>query len=122
MSRHYLIRLPWPDKRLSSNARVHWRANREATAKARFDAGWLAKEQSVTRMPNAVLQISYHPPSRHKRDAQNIPAMLKPYIDGIADAMGCDDNGFRVQFPDQFGSPVKGGCVLVHIKEPEAEQ
>jgi crossover junction endodeoxyribonuclease RusA len=72
-------------------------------------------------MPGAVLEFTYSPPDRRKRDVQNLPHMLKAAIDGIADAMGCDDHGFRCVFPSQFSEPVPSGAVLVHIK-PEERQ
>ena len=111
------LTLPWPDRALSSNARVHWGARNRATNAARATAGWVATEAGLHKLgpwPNAVLHFTYHPPSR-RGDPQNVPHMLKAYIDGIADAMGCDDNGFRVYFPPVFSEPVKGGAVVVTV-------
>ena len=62
-----------------------------------------------------TLTFSYYPPDRRKRDAQNMPHMLKSAIDGIADAMGVDDSGFRCVFPSAFEEPSKFGSVLVEI-------
>jgi len=115
------IVLPWPSPALSSNARVHWSARARATQRARWEAMVLARSERVTPDPNAVLSITYHPPSiNRRRDVQNMPAMLKPAIDGIADAMGCDDSGFRPRFPDHFAAPVKGGAVIIEIAPPGA--
>jgi len=72
-------------------------------------------------MPNAILEFSFHPPDNRRRDVQNMPATVKGAIDGIADAMGCDDSGFRPVFPTEFGANAKGGCVLIHIKPPVQE-
>ena len=116
---HYLIRLPWPDKWLSPNAANGSRKARMAAHSAKKTArrmAWaLAAEQGVACLPDAALRFSYYPPDRRRRDVQNMPAMLKAAIDGIADAMGCDDHKFRPQFPDHFCPPVKGGCVLVEV-------
>ena len=110
-----VIDLPWPSPKLSSNKRLHWRVKSEATKKARADAKWLALSAKVGQWPNAVLQFAYFPPDKRRRDVQNMPAMLKASIDGIADAMGCDDHGFRPRFPDHFGKPSKSGYVRVCI-------
>lgn len=109
------ISLPWPDKSLASNARVHWRAKANSARKARLDAFWLSKEEKVERDPMAILRITCHPPDKRRRDVQNMPSMLKNYIDGIADAMGCDDHKFRVRFPDVFAEVRPGGMVTVEI-------
>lgn len=119
MSGLYLLRLPWPDKRLSQNARVHWRTRSEVTAAARSAAYYEALHRHVPSMENARLSFAYFPPDNRRRDAQNLPAMLKPAIDGIAKAMRVDDNGFRCEFPSRFEQTVKGGCVLVEISEAE---
>ena len=112
-----VIRLPWPNSILSSNSSAAWYKKAPVTKKARFDAFVLAKHNGVQKDPNAILEFTYHPPDRRKRDCQNVATMLKAYIDGIADAMGVDDNGFRVKYPDQFAEVIKGGCVLVSIRK-----
>lgn len=106
--------LPWPDKSLNQNARDRW-ASIKAKRAARKEAWALALQARVPTDPQAVLRFSYCPPDRRARDVQNMPAMLKAAIDGIADAMGCDDRNFRPQFPDRFGEPCKGGAVIVEI-------
>ena len=115
---NYLIRLPWPARPLWQNDRSSRWAKARATKNAKEYAWAMAREACVATMPDAILEFSFHPPDERRRDAQNMPATQKAAIDGIALAMGCDDNGFRVRWPEQFSEPVKGGCVLVHIKPP----
>lgn len=110
--------LPWPPAGLQPHAKSHWRPKANATKRYRRDAFWLAKEALVDAGPGAILAFSWHPPDRRRRDTSNMPSQMKPVIDGIADAMGCDDNGFRVRFPETMGEPVKGGCVIVEITAP----
>lgn len=107
--------LPWPVKALSSNARVHWATRAVAVKKARRDACLIAMAAKLGRDKTAVLVFTYHPPTRARRDVQNMPHLLKAAIDGIADAMGCDDHAFRPRFPDHFAAPVKHGAVIVEI-------
>ena len=40
------------------------------------------------------LVFEFHPPDRRKRDDDNLKASLKHARDGIADALGIDDNRF----------------------------
>lgn len=111
------ITLPWPDKRLSSNSRAHWRSKADATKKARTSAHYIALAAKVQRDPCARLVFHFHPPDKRRRDMANMPQAMKAYIDGIADAMGCDDNGFRVQWPEEWSEPIKGGAVVVEIED-----
>lgn len=115
--RQWLLRLSWPAKPLWQNRRYHWSAVSRVKAAQRREAWALTHHHLVARVPDAVIEFAFHPPPRSRPDAQNLPATVKGAIDGIADAMGCDDKGFRCVFPRSVGEPVKGGCVLVTIKE-----
>lgn len=109
--------LPWPPVDLTPHAKGGWRKKAKATKQYRADAHWLAKAAKVRPDPRAILVFAYHPPDRARRDVQNMPGRLKAAIDGIADAMQCDDHGFRPRFPDHFADPVKGGAIIVTILE-----
>lgn len=116
------IELPWPAKALHSNSRgVHWGKKHRAIAKARQEAMLMAQSAKVGCWPNAEILIEYYPPTR-RGDPQNVPTSLKAYIDGIADAMGCDDRGFRVDYPSVFAGTKKGGAVIFHIRASNAQR
>ena len=118
MSDHtILIRLSWPDKALAPHAKGHWRPKAKATKAYRAEAGMAAIAQSINKLNTDTprLVFAFHPPDKRRRDLQNMPAMMKAAIDGIADAMGCDDHGFRCVWPEAFSDTVKGGCVLVEV-------
>lgn len=53
---------------------------------------------------------TFYPPSR-RGDRVNFPNRMKPYWDGIADALKVNDSRFLPSFV--FGEPVKGGQVVV---------
>lgn len=114
------LTLPWPTKPLHSNSRAHWAEKARATAKARQAAALVAKSNKIERWPNAEILIEYYPPTL-RGDPQNVPASLKAYIDGIADAMGCDDREFRVDFPRCFAGTKKGGEVVFRVKPGRVE-
>lgn len=109
----WTIRLPWPSKDLSGNARVHWARRSQAVRTARFLAAMRTREAGAQ---GDILEFTYYPPDARHRDAQNMPHMLKASIDGIADAMGRDDNDFRCTFPSTFAEKIKGGAVDVRIR------
>ena len=112
------ITLPWPAPALRSNERVHWAEKARATKDARNHAWAVAMETPrIECVPDATIFIEYYPPSR-REDVHNVPASLKAYIDGIADAMGCDDKGFTVDYPTQWAGVSKPGKVVFRIAPP----
>lgn len=116
MTSFALIEFAWPSPDLNQNNTAKWpkiNAAREARAMAKGLAAHVSPD------PRARLVFSFFPPDRRRRDIQNMPGIMKPYIDGIADAMGVDDNGFRPQFPDRFGDAEGPGFVLVEIYSGE---
>lgn len=118
MGREYLIRLPWPDKALNQNARVHWSVRSRATKDARNQAWSVAMEAPrVKCIPRAHIFVEYYPKT-YRMDVQNCHAMMKAYIDGIADAMGCDDKRFNIDFPGVYAGKSERGEVIFRIKEP----
>ncbi len=72
--------------------------------------------RKVERDPEARLIVQFMPPDMRHRDLHNMMQALKPAIDGIADAMGCDDRGFRIRWPEEFGPPIRHGRVLIEIR------
>lgn len=113
------VDLPWPDKRLWDNNRAFRMQKAAAKKEARALAWGLACEAGLhwVRWPNAYIVVTASPPDGRKRDVHNLPTVLKPHIDGVADAMGCDDAGFQVQFPLVWGPKVSGGGILFTIRK-----
>lgn len=118
-----LIALPWPDARLSPNARVHWSARTGVKAKARADAriatfaalGCDLRElrQALAGDAPIALTITFHPPDARHRDDDNMIASFKASRDGIADALGVDDRRFRPHYV--FSEPEAPGRVEVEL-------
>lgn len=113
------IKLPWPDRALQSNSRAHYMVKYRANSKARYDAFWAGKQADLPCWPNAQIFIEYYPPS-YRGDIHNVASALKGQIDGIADAMGCDDKGFVVDYPTVWAGKVPGGEVVYRISEGRA--
>jgi crossover junction endodeoxyribonuclease RusA len=112
-----LLVLPWPPAALHAHATAQAWSRIKATKAYRRTAHILAMKFGVRPNPQAVMRVEYLPPARWAYDCHSFPQRLKPAIDGIADAMRCDDNGFRVHWPVAFGPVVKGGAIIIMIGE-----
>lgn len=112
------IVLPWPERDLSPNSRVHWRKLAEAKKRAK-SYGYIAAKKAgfhTVEWPEGRLYvwINYHPPTRRRYDMDNLIASCKGQFDGIADAMGVDDSRF-VFHPFVHSEPVKHGLIKIRI-------
>lgn len=117
------IVLPFPDRRLSPNARLHYRVTAPVKAKARKDAAYLtygampagAREvrQCFAGDGPISYEVTFYPPDGRHRDDDNMIAMLKAARDGIADALGVNDRRFKPVY--YFEEPCKPGRVEVVI-------
>lgn len=110
-----MIVLPWHHPDLSPNSSKHWRAKLSPKIKAREDAYLATKASGYLIAPNVIdkldVKVTHCPPDKRRRDLDNCIAQFKHAQDGIAAALGIDDNKFRVTH--EFGEPVKGGRVEI---------
>lgn len=115
-SRNGVIVLPWPNRDLHPNARVHWARKASAVAKARAAAGWEVKTAKLKLGAVGAVKatIVFYPPNRRAHDLDGLLASMKAAIDGIADAIGVDDS--RWTFVPMKGDVRKGGAVEVTIE------
>ena len=117
------IVLPWPDKRLSPNARLHWKPKSAGVKKARWDAAYAALEAAggalsefrrtwaeQTRIP---VRFRFYAPDRRARDDDKVIACMKAARDGIADALGVNDRRFQSTY--EFAEPEKPGRVEIEV-------
>jgi len=94
--RTWTFELPKLTAPLSSNGRVHWAVK----AKEHKQLRWEARTMTVSAMHNyrfrtkAVdFELVVQPPDARKRDSQNYVAhLLKPIVDGVADALRLEDD------------------------------
>jgi len=108
-----MIELPFPPSSLSGHANGHWRSKAAVTAKHREWAKNATKASAVTGIPatgDIRLIVTFYPPNR-RGDRVNFPNRMKPYFDGIADALNVNDSRFLPSY--LFGEPVKDGKVVV---------
>jgi hypothetical protein len=109
------IILPWPPASLSGHAGGHWRSKSTPTAKHRawaHNAALAANVAAPEGKGDIRLVVTFYPPNR-RGDRVNFPNRMKPYFDGIADALKVNDSRFLPTY--HFRDPVKGGQVVVSI-------
>ena len=118
--RHFEIILPWPDKSLSPNARVHWSVKAAHVKSARawghqaaLAAGY-SKETFAEYAGRIHVWIDYYAKTRNYPDTDNCLSASKAYLDGIADALGINDKRF-VPHPFVKDETVKGGMVKIRL-------
>jgi crossover junction endodeoxyribonuclease RusA len=115
--------LPWPDKRLSPNARGAWYVKENPRKTAR-EIGSIAvvEAQQAGRvfLPERLqMWVTFHPPRRGRYDLDNALSKLKPALDGAFAALGRDDAEVCVIVLER-GEVLKGGRVMVIIGEVQA--
>lgn len=95
-----IVTLPWPPATLSGHAKGNWRGKSAPTKKARADAA--AATLALRPQPMAAdgdirVTVIFYPPDR-RGDRTNYPNRIKPYWDGIADALDVNDRRFLPAF------------------------
>lgn len=113
------IDMPWPDKRVWPNWRQshHWRTYYKPVKAQRIMAFALARNAGMVGIwdddARVVLTVDIYPPDRRRRDRDGMAGALKSAFDGIADAIGIDDQYFAPVY--NFHDPVKGGKIVITI-------
>lgn len=111
------IRLPWPAKQLNPNARLHWSALAKHKKRARATASIIARSVRCENIPPGVpLRVSlfFAPPTKARRDLDNLLASCKAALDGVAEGLGVDDSRFRPVL--DWAPSEKGGAVHVRVE------
>lgn len=111
-----MIVLPFPPAALSGHNKGHWRAKSGPTAKHRAWAhqATLAARPVVPAQGDIRVRVRFIPPDR-RGDRVNFANRMKPYFDGIADALGVNDARFLPVY--EFAAPEKPGRVEVVFGE-----
>lgn len=110
-----MIELPFPSSDLSGHHNVHWRVLGPVKKKHRE---WAKNATLAAALPelnpkgDIMVTVVFYPPDC-RGDRVNYPNRMKPYWDGIADALKVNDRRFLPKFI--FGEPVEGGKVVVVI-------
>lgn len=106
------ITIPWFDKTLHPNARVHYQVLAKAKDKAKHNAYYLALNyKEFVEAPIAV-NLLFNAPDKRHRDLDGCLSACKAALDGIAQAIGVDDKYFRPITID-WGNGTKGTIDII---------
>lgn len=110
------LELPFPASSLAGHAKGNGQWKKVADTKKHRDwARNAALAQGKVRLPlsgDIAIKFRFEPPNR-RGDRLNFPNRIKPYADGIADALGVNDSRFLPSY--EFGEPIEGGLVTIEI-------
>lgn len=109
-----MIVLPFPPSSLSGHNTGHYRVKAPIIAKHREWArlATLEAKPAVPTVGDIPIRFRFVPPDR-RSDRLNMPNRLKPYADGIADALGVNDVRFLPSY--EFADPEKPGRVEIEV-------
>ena len=107
-----VVKLPWPPRQLSPNARCDRRAIAGIRREYREVCGWEAKAAKL--QPGEHLSIRFCPPDNRRRDMDNLLASIKSGLDGVADATGQDDSVWGLTL--ERGPVEKNGAVYIEFR------
>lgn len=110
------IELPWPPASLSghTDGKGHWEKI-AATKKHREWARLATLAGGNADLPqhgDVPIKFRFEPPNR-RGDRVNFPNRIKPYIDGIAEALKINDSRFLPSY--EFAEPAAPGRVIVEV-------
>lgn len=109
-----IIELPFPPASLSGHNTGHWRRKSPIVAEHREWAKLAALSAAIPVPDEGDIRVSvtFYPPDK-RGDRVNFPVRMKPYFDGIADALQVNDSRFLPAF--HYAEPTKPGRVVVSI-------
>lgn len=120
-----MIELPFPSSELSGHHNKHFWKVRPIINKHREwakNATLKALEQvsvDTSGDSDICISVTFYPPDR-RGDRVNYPNRLKPYWDGIADALNVNDRRFLPSF--HYALPVSNARVVFVIDQHATEQ
>lgn len=112
------IELPWPNSILGHNnkGRTHWRSKQPAKLKYKEDCHIIALANKLPPVDgNISLTITFHPPSNHAHDLDNLLSKIKYGLDSLAETWGINDRRFRPITLD-MGEKCPNGKVVIIFK------
>ena len=109
-----MLELPFPPAALSGHNKGHWHSKSGIVAKHRTWAklATLAAGGGVPSEGDIRISFTFYPPDK-RGDRLNFANRIKPYADGIADALGINDARFLPSY--HFAEPTKPAKVVVTI-------
>lgn len=109
-----MIELPFPPASLSGHNTGHYRVKAPIVAKHREWARNATLAAGITAPATGDIRVgvTFYPADR-RGDRVNFPNRMKPYWDGIADALKVNDSRFLPAF--HYAEPSKRPCVIITV-------
>jgi crossover junction endodeoxyribonuclease RusA len=107
------ITFPWPPKQLSPNSRSHWTKKAHATKHYKWDCTVVALEAKALLKGKSKFILTFRPPDKRLRDADNLVASFKAGFDALSKVSGVDD--YKFEWTYVRGEPCRGGAVIVEV-------
>lgn len=119
------ITLPWPAPEVSPNWTGKLREKIRAKQAAKYDGHIAALEGLQLACADKYdyhggplrVAVTFFPPNNRRRDRDNAQSSLKHQFDGVALALGVDDNLFHPEYA--WGEVRRGGEVVLVITRCE---
>jgi crossover junction endodeoxyribonuclease RusA len=91
------ITISWPSTVLNPNKSVHGAIKGAARKRQREDAFWLAKAAKLVapESDRIAVRLDFYPRDERTRDEDNMLGSMKGALDGVAKAIGVDDQRFK---------------------------
>ena len=122
-----IIELPFPNPKLNPNRSSgdSWKSSRKYRNMA-YQTGYVQarvalESQTFEPSPFYSIWITFYPPDKRHRDADNLHAAMKHYIDGICKVLEINDALFR-KVTIAFGEVTNSGGSTVEIKALGVEE
>jgi Holliday junction resolvase RusA-like endonuclease len=115
----WVLDLSWPPADVSPNAHHgHWGQRYRAQQSYKTTCAWEIKACKLPRLPAGSIPeihtVFFQPDNGRKRDWDNMIASSKYALDAIAEALGVNDNKFRLSFEFDV-PPEKDGRLHLEI-------
>lgn len=112
-------RIPWPPAKLTSNKRhgQHWGVSHGIKTKYNLDAKVCYQNDAIAPPEGWTggIRITFHQPSKHGRDVDNLLASLKGALDQLSKFIGIDDKAFWFDKITKTYDPNRVGFVEIEL-------
>ena len=116
------------ERRLSPNAsrHMHWATKKKARDDAQEAAALYARQSAYEHDVTGISAATYHielgkAKGEKQKDADNLVASCKAYLDGIAAALGVDDRGWTLGTVTQVRDSEGTGYLSIRLEWEQAE-